>query len=120
MTVGEPSALRRPDARVVVESVEAWRVPVPFAAPIRFEGSSWDGWNYVIVRVRAAGGLEAAAYSFIGEIPIDVMAVELVAPRLVGVEAGDLRDVVERLASAAGPPLADVVRPAASLVEVCL
>lgn len=120
MTTRAHPELARPEARLTVASIEAWRVVVPFARPIRFSTSSWDGWNYVVVRVRTDEGREAAAYSFIGEIPIDVMVTELVAPRLVGVDAGDLRDVVERCANAAGPPLADVVRPAASLVEVCL
>jgi L-alanine-DL-glutamate epimerase-like enolase superfamily enzyme len=104
-----------------VVSVEAWCVPVPIARPVHFEHSGWwTHWRYVVVRVRDDDGREAASYAFIGDIPVDVMVTELVAPAVVAAVIEDLRLVGERCAQAAGPALVDVVRPAASLVEMCL
>ena len=103
-----------------IASVGAWLVRLPLARPLRFESGTWSHWNFVVVRVRAADGAEAAAYTHIGEIPFDLVVTELVAPDLVGRELGDLAAVTDRAAFLASPPLADIVRPAASLVEVCL
>ncbi len=104
-----------------VASVEAWLVPLPVGRPIRFEQSGWwTHWRYVVVRVRDEQGRTGASYAFIGEIPLDVMVHELIAPRVVGAEIEDLRAFGERAAGAGGPSLVDTVRPAASLVEMCL
>jgi L-alanine-DL-glutamate epimerase-like enolase superfamily enzyme len=77
-------------------------------------------WHFAVVRVQAVSGREAAAYSFLGEVPTDLIITELVAPLLIGHGDEDLRSVGDRCVLAAGPPLRDVVRPAASLVETCL
>jgi L-alanine-DL-glutamate epimerase-like enolase superfamily enzyme len=103
-----------------IASVESWLIRLPLGRPIHFSSGTWSHWNYVVVRVRADDGREAAAYAFIGEIPVDVMVCELVAPLVTGVAIDDLGTVAERCASAAGPPLSDLVRPAASMIEVCL
>jgi L-alanine-DL-glutamate epimerase-like enolase superfamily enzyme len=104
----------------VVSSVEAWLVRLPLVRPVRFATHTWSNWNYVVVRVESASGRTAGAFGFIGELPIDLMVTEVVGPALVGQPAGDLHSLAERCANAAGPPLCDLVRPAASLVEVCL
>jgi L-alanine-DL-glutamate epimerase-like enolase superfamily enzyme len=104
-----------------VASVEAWLVPLALERQIRFEQSGWwTHWRYVVVRVRAEDGREAASYAFIGEIPLDVMVTELIAPNVVGLAIDDLHAIGERCAGAAGPSLVDTVRPAAALVEMCL
>jgi L-alanine-DL-glutamate epimerase-like enolase superfamily enzyme len=108
------------ETNLTIASLEAWLIRLPFDKPIRYASGTWDGWSYIVVRTRTDDGREAASYSFIGEIPLDLVVTELLAPRLVGTEIGDLRSVAERCAAAAGPALSDVVRPAASLVEVCL
>lgn len=115
MTAVEPIAPPR------IVSVEAWLVPLPVGRPIYFQQSGWwTHWRYVVVRVRDEQGREAGAYTFIGEVPLDVMVDELIAPGLVGAQVEDLRAYGERAAGAGGPSLVDVVRPAASLVEMCL
>ena len=103
-----------------IASVEAALLRLPLRQPITFPSGTWSSWSYVVTRVRTVDGNEAAAYGFLGEIPVDLMITELIGPALVGLDTIDLRSVAERGARAAGPPLADVVRPAASLVEVCL
>lgn len=103
-----------------VTSVDAWLVRLPLARPVHFAARTWATWHYVIVRVDSASGHSAGTYSFIGEIPIDLMVTDIVAPNLAGRAGDDLRTVAEQCALAAGPTLGDVVRPAASLVEVCL
>jgi L-alanine-DL-glutamate epimerase-like enolase superfamily enzyme len=103
-----------------IASVEAWLVRLPLPRPIHFSSGTWEHWNYVVVRLQTRDGREAGAYTYLGEIPIDLMVTELVAPRVVGLAPADLRPLAERWAEAVNPPLRDVVRPAASLVEVCL
>jgi L-alanine-DL-glutamate epimerase-like enolase superfamily enzyme len=113
---GRPELMEAPP----VASVESWLVRLPISRPVHFSSGTWDRWNYVVARVRTSDGEEGCAYGFLGEIPVDLMVTELVAPAVVGAELGDLRLVGEACAQAAGPPLVDLVRPAASLVEVCL
>ena len=103
-----------------IASVGAWLVRLPLGRPLRFESGTWRHWHFVVVRVRTADGLEGAAYTHLGEVPIDLTVTGLVAPDLAGRELGDLAGVAERASQLASPPLADIVRPAASLVEVCL
>lgn len=115
MSVVDPIAPPR------VASVEAWLVPLALERQIRFEQSGWwTHWRYIVVRVRDEQGRTAGSYTFIGEIPLDVMVTELIAPNVVGAEIEDLHAVAERCAGAGGPSLVDTVRPAASLVEMCL
>ena len=101
-------------------TVEAWLVPLPLRRPVQFAATTWTTWNYVVIRVRDVDGRVGSAYAFKGEVPLDLMVTELVGPAVVGRQLGDLRSVSERCAQLAGPPMCDVVRPAASLVEVCL
>lgn len=116
-TSDAPAAIAAPR----VTSLEAWLVPLPLERPVRFAAGTWTQWRYVVVRARAADGRTGAAYAFIGELPIDLMVTELIAPAVVGIEdLGDLDDLAERLALAGGPSLVDSVRPASSLVEMCL
>lgn len=103
-----------------IASVGAWLVRLPLGKPLRFESGTWSHWHFVVVRVRTADGREGAAYTHLGEVPIDLTVTGLVAPDLAGRELGDLDGVAERASELASPPLADIVRPAASLVEVCL
>jgi L-alanine-DL-glutamate epimerase-like enolase superfamily enzyme len=103
-----------------IASVEASLVRLPLGRPLRFESGSWSHWYYAVARVTTADGAVGTAYTHIGEVPVDVMVTGLVAPELVDREVGDLEGVAERCARLASPPLADIVRPAASLVEVCL
>ena len=103
-----------------IASVEAALVRLPLPQPLHFEAGSWSHWYYAVARVTTADGAVGSAYTHIGEVPVDVMVTELVAPALVERAAGDLEGAAESFARLASPPLADVVRPAASLVEVCL
>ncbi len=66
-----------------IASVEAALVRLPLPQPLRFEAGSWSHWYYAVARVTTADGVVGSAYTHIGEVPVDVMVTELMAPALV-------------------------------------
>ena len=61
----------------------------PLETPIRLGDLVIAHRDFVVVRVRTAGGAEGVAYSLTRGAPLDLVLSELIGPRLVGREALD-------------------------------
>jgi L-alanine-DL-glutamate epimerase-like enolase superfamily enzyme len=105
----------------LIESVETWYARVPLVEPIVLGAIVIPHRDFVVVRLRTAGGLEGVAYSLTRGAPIDLAVSDLLASRLIGRDAleSDLRhEELSRSVVMLGA--VGVVGRAVSLVDVCV
>lgn len=104
-----------------IEGLEAWRLRIPLATPIVLGHMVIAHREFVVVRVRTAGGLEGYAYSLTRDAPLDLVLTEYLGPRLIGKDALDTDRVHEDLVrGAASLGAVGLVGRGISLVDICL
>ncbi len=104
-----------------IDRVEAWRIPVPLATPIVLGSLRIAIREFVVVRVRTAGGIDGVAYSLTRNSPLDLVITDVSAPSLLGKDALLNEARVAEMTSAVshlGP--VGLVGRAISLLEICL
>lgn len=73
---------------LAIAEVRAWACRFPLPEPFRLGRATLTARDYVVVRLRTAGGLEGAAFSLSRGAPLDAVLCELVAPPVLGLDAG--------------------------------
>jgi len=104
-----------------IDEVEAWRLRIPLATPIVLGGMAIAHREFVVIRVRTAGGLEGAAYSLTRDAPLDLVLTEYLGPRLLGQDALDTERVHEKLVrDSVSLGAVGLVGRGLSLLDICL
>ncbi len=104
-----------------IERIETWYLRVPLATPIALGSLRIAHRDFVIVRVRTAGGVEGVAYSLTRGSPLDLVLTDVVAPLLLHKDALAIPariDDMTRGVTTLGP--VGLVGRAISLLEICL
>src|ERR1700744_3943175 len=91
-TVTISSATPMPDA---IDRIDAWACNVPLPEPLDFGTFSVTSRRYVALRVRTAGGLSADVVGHSRGSPIDVAIIDLLGPKFIGTDPGDIPARVE-------------------------
>jgi L-alanine-DL-glutamate epimerase-like enolase superfamily enzyme len=73
-----------------IDRIDVWACSVPLPAPLDFGTFSVSSRRYVALRVRTAGGLVADVVGHSRGSPIDVAIVDLLAPRFIGADPGNI------------------------------
>ncbi len=108
-----------PETRI--DGVDAWRLRIPLATPIVLGHMVIAHREFVVVRVRTAGGLEGFAYSLTRDAPLDLVLTEYLGPRLVGQDALDTERIHEELVrGAVSLGAVGLVGRGISLLDICL
>jgi L-alanine-DL-glutamate epimerase-like enolase superfamily enzyme len=81
-----------PDA---IDRIDVWACNVPLPEPLDFGTFSVTSRRYVALRVRTAGGLAADVVGHTRGSPIDVAIVDLLGPKFIGTDPGDIPARVE-------------------------
>ena len=81
-----------PDA---IDRIDAWACNVPLPEPLDFGTFSVTSRRYVALRVRTTGGLAADVVGHSRGSPIDVAIVDLLGPKFIGTDPGDIPARVE-------------------------
>ena len=104
-----------------IERVETWYIRVPLATPIVLGSLRILQRDFVVVRVRTAGGVDGVAYSLTRGAPLDSVLADVVAPGLLGKDAlatAARTDEMTRAVAHLGP--VGLVGRAISLLEIAL
>ncbi|HEU4703691.1 MAG TPA: enolase C-terminal domain-like protein [Conexibacter sp.] len=109
------------DSPLTITAVETWACSLPLPHPLSFRTFVVRSREYAVLRIRTARGLVADTVALSRRSPIDVAIADVLAPALVGRDAGE---VEERMVELAGATRAldehGVIGRACSLVESCL
>lgn len=104
-----------------IERVEAWYLRVPLGTPIRLGDMVIAERDFVVLRVRTAGGLDGVAYSLTRGAPLDLVLTETIGPRVLGREALDTRARADELrVSVRSLGAVGLIGRAISLVDIAL
>lgn len=105
----------------LILSVESWACSIPLETPISFGSFEVTARDYTALRLTTADGRSAACLGHTRGSPLDVVLIDLLAPRLVGQDAAELETCMTGLNRAVTAMDADgVIGRALSLVEICL
>ena len=104
-----------------IQQLETWYCRIPLETPIVLGDMVIAHRDFVIVRLRSAGGAEGVAYSLTRGAPLDLVLSELIGPRLMGRDALDTARRHEELTRGAVMLGAvGLVGRAISLVDIAL
>jgi len=81
-----------PDA---IDRIDVWACNVPLPEPLDFGTFSVTSRRYVALRVRTVGGLSADVVGHSRGSPIDVAILDLLGPKFIGKDPGDIPGRVE-------------------------
>ncbi|MFO1149947.1 MAG: enolase C-terminal domain-like protein [Alsobacter sp.] len=108
-------------ADLTIDRIETWACRVPLPRPLSFGNFTVTERSYACVRVRTRGGLVADCLGHTRGSPVDVAIADLLAPRLLGRDAGDLGSRVADIRRATLAMEDDgVIGRARSLIDICL
>lgn len=106
---------------MIIDRIETWACSIPLPKPLSFGNFTLSERNYAAVRITTRGGLVADCLGHTRRSPVDVAIADLLAPRLIGMQA---LDHGERLADLRRATLAieddGVVGRARSMIDICL
>lgn len=104
-----------------IDSVEAWACTLPLPQPIDFGTFQVKERHHVVARLRTRGGLVADCVAQSRGSPIDVALADLIAPRVLGRDAGCVAAIGADVGRALSALEMDgVLGRAWSIVEICL
>ena len=78
-----------------IERIDAWACNVPLPEALDFGTFSVSSRRYVALRVRTVGGLTADVVGHSRGSPIDVAIIDLLGPKFIGADPGDIPARVE-------------------------
>lgn len=106
---------------LVIEAVEVWACSLPLSQPLDFGAFQVHERYHTVMRVKTRGGLVADCVTQSRGSPIDVAVADLIAPRVIGRDAGAVLSIGEDLGSSmAALEFDGVIGRAWSILEVCL
>lgn len=104
-----------------ISKIEAWACTVPLTSPISFGSFEVRSRDYTALRVTLESGLTAECLGHTRGSPLDVIALDLLAPRLIGRDALDTVACVEAMRRSVMAMEQDgAIGRALSLLEVAL
>ncbi len=108
-------------AELIIDRIETWHCVLPLSQPLDFGTFQVRERHYTAMRVHTKDGLKADCVTHTRGSPIDVVAADIIAPRLLGKSVLDLSSIRSEMARALTALETDgALGRAWSLAEICL